>query len=85
MNKFYKISLEQYIKDSNPELDDYPFENEWNDIKIPKRATSHSAGYDFYSPFSLYWQTEICHGSLYIKGKDFATLFFEFYILFGVL
>ena len=53
MNKFYKVSLEQYIKDSDPELGDFPFEEEWNNIRIPKRATVRSAGYDFYAPFSF--------------------------------
>lgn len=47
MNKFYKVSLEQYIKDGGSR------EN-WNDIKIPCVATSNSAGHDFYSPFDFY-------------------------------
>lgn len=47
MNKFYKVSLEQYIKDGGSH------EN-WNDIKIPCVATSNSAGHDFYSPFDFY-------------------------------
>ena len=48
MNKFYKVSLEQYLKDnenSNAE--------QWENIKIPKRATAHSAGYDFFSPIDF--------------------------------
>lgn len=53
MNKFYKVSLEQYIKDSDPELENFPLKEEWEDIKIPHRATSGSAGYDFYSPFGF--------------------------------
>lgn len=46
MNKFYKVSLEQYIKDGGS------YEN-WNDLKIPCVATSRSAGHDFYAPFDF--------------------------------
>lgn len=51
MNKFYKVSLEQYIKDTNN--NDEASKNEWEDIKLPHRATSYSAGYDFYTPFDF--------------------------------
>ncbi|MBE7026371.1 MAG: deoxyuridine 5'-triphosphate nucleotidohydrolase [Ruminococcaceae bacterium] len=48
---FYKVSKEQYIKDCEFEgsLDIY------EQIKMPKRATTGSAGYDIFSPidFSL--------------------------------
>ena len=47
MNKFYKVSLEQYVKDGGSK------EN-WNDLKIPCLATANSAGHDFYSPFDFY-------------------------------
>lgn len=46
MNRFYKVSLEQYIKDGGSH------EN-WNDLKIPCVATTNSAGHDFYSPFDF--------------------------------
>ena len=46
MNKFYKISLEQYLKDGGS------YEN-WNDIKIPCLATKYSAGHDFFSPYDF--------------------------------
>lgn len=42
MRKFEKISLNQFIKDT--ELT----EKEYNNIIIPKRATQNSAGYDFH-------------------------------------
>jgi len=49
--RFYKVSKEQFDmdwKDTFPEiLCDY------DDIKLPKRATSGSAGYDFYSPMDF--------------------------------
>lgn len=47
---FEKISFNQYIKDFK-NLTQY---HEYNtNIKIPQRATSKSAGYDFYSPISF--------------------------------
>ena len=42
-NMFYIISKNQFIKDGLDKLCSY------NDIKLPKRATKYSAGYDFYS------------------------------------
>lgn len=64
--KFEKVSYEQFKKDIidtfNME-DDYkinPSETEgfikdtYNNIKLPKRATTGSAGYDFFSPLNIY-------------------------------
>lgn len=62
--KFEKVSYEQFKKDC---LDTFPVWKEevhidyvnkliqdiYNNIKLPKRATSGSAGYDFYIPYSL--------------------------------
>lgn len=45
MRKFERISLEQWNKDTN----NINYEN----IKLPQRATSKSAGYDLYSPVEL--------------------------------
>ncbi len=44
---FYKVSYEQYTKDC--ENGDKLYES----IKLPKRATTGSAGYDFYMPFDF--------------------------------
>lgn len=46
--KFYKISEEQFNKDF-----DKMTKPEYSKIKLPKRATKNSAGYDFYSPFKF--------------------------------
>ena len=54
--KFEKVSFKQWCKDvkdcgykfTNTELLQY-----YEDIKLPKRATVGSAGYDFYAPFNL--------------------------------
>ncbi len=57
MIKFYKVSYEQFKKDleksdchsySEEELKDI-----YDNIKLPKRATKASAGYDFYAPVEL--------------------------------
>lgn len=44
--KFEKVSLDEYLK-ANDSIDTY------NNIKLPKRATLYSAGYDFYSPIDF--------------------------------
>lgn len=45
MNKFEKISYAQYITDAPNGMELV----EYKDIKLPKRATKGSAGYDFFS------------------------------------
>ena len=47
MNKFYKVSKEQYEWSGLSEHAAY------DDIKLPKRATAGSAGYDFFAPFTF--------------------------------
>ncbi|MDD3187312.1 MAG: deoxyuridine 5'-triphosphate nucleotidohydrolase [Bacilli bacterium] len=47
MRKFEKITFDQFKKDINDNLDLY------NEFKLPKRATKHSAGYDIYSLFDF--------------------------------
>lgn len=57
--KFHKVSLEQFKKDwidtFGPE-DEAEIQKIYEDIKLPKRATSGSAGYDFYTPVRLVLQ-----------------------------
>lgn len=50
MNKFEKVSYEQYEKSSCIGTD---LHTEYDNIKLPKRATTGSAGYDFFSPFDF--------------------------------
>lgn len=50
MNKFEKVSFEQYKAAVG---DDTKWTNAYYDIKIPKRSTEFSAGYDFFAPFSF--------------------------------
>lgn len=61
--KFYKVSWEQFQKDyvntfgENNTIDMKEVRNIYDHIKIPKRATSGSAGYDFFIPFDLKLET----------------------------
>ena len=54
--KFHKVSLEQFKKDW---IDTFGLEDEadiqeiYDGIKLPRRATAGSAGYDFYAPDRL--------------------------------
>ena len=52
--QFYKVSFEQYKKDY---LDTFGNENNikaiYDNIQLPKRATSGSAGYDFFAPIDF--------------------------------
>ena len=52
--RFEKVSLEQFKKDY---LDTFNtlenVEEIYNDIKLPKRATKGSAGYDYFAPFEI--------------------------------
>lgn len=51
---FEKVSYEQFIKDCE-EWEDNPriLEEFYNNIKLPKRATYGSAGYDFFAPYNI--------------------------------
>lgn len=52
--KFEKVSFEQFKKDwADTFYTTDNVENIYNEIKIPKRATAGSAGYDFYSPLTF--------------------------------
>ncbi len=47
--RFEKVSLTRFILDSSGVAG----ETEYDTVKLPKRATSGSAGYDFYSPIDF--------------------------------
>lgn len=55
MNKirgFEKVSVMRWMTDVNNETSYYN-ENDFDNIRMPKRATSHSAGYDIFSPIDF--------------------------------
>lgn len=49
--RFEKVSYEQYKKSIGGDTN---LHVEYNDIKLPQRATTGSAGYDFFSPFAFF-------------------------------
>lgn len=54
--KFEKVSLQQFENDylnSFPELNLRNIDLIYSRVKMPKRATVGSAGYDFYAPFDI--------------------------------
>lgn len=61
INEFEKVSYDQFKKDMfkyYPKLKDIQdidttLREMYNDIKLPKRATTGSAGYDFFLPFGI--------------------------------
>ena len=47
--KFEKVSLKQFMEGfERPDA-----ESVYNEIKLPRRATAGSAGYDFYAPYDV--------------------------------
>lgn len=46
--KFEKVSYPQFLSDL--ECDEFSASEAYSNIKLPKRATTGSAGYDFYAP-----------------------------------
>ncbi len=52
--QFYKVSFEQYKKDYQETFGNLDnIEEIYEGIMLPKRATTGSAGYDFYAPISI--------------------------------
>lgn len=57
MTKFYKVSEEQFKKGYEKIPEEFAkvaAEEVYKALKLPKRATKGSAGYDFYSPVDFY-------------------------------
>lgn len=54
--KFHKVSYEQFEegwKDTFQDIEKEKIQKIYEGIKLPKRATSGSAGYDFYAPITF--------------------------------
>lgn len=54
--KFEKVSYEEFehsMKEINGDYPEYWIKEIYDNIKLPKRATHGSAGYDFYAPCNL--------------------------------
>ena len=52
--EFKKVSFEQFEKDFKKNIEgDYDIKAIYDSIKLPKRATKGSAGYDFFAPVEI--------------------------------
>ena len=54
--KFHKVSFEQFCEGWQGEFPGFPIEairGIYEEIRLPRRATRGSAGYDFFSPWIL--------------------------------
>ncbi len=51
MNRFYKVTNQQYVDAVGANGTDTA--GEYEDIKLPRRATALSAGYDFFAPHDI--------------------------------
>ena len=54
--QFFKVSYEEFekgMRDTFKNMPEKEVEELYWDIKLPKRATKGSAGYDFYTPFTF--------------------------------
>lgn len=53
--KFHKVSYERFLKDWQDSFGDSEdiVRDIYDNIKLPKRATKGSAGYDFYAPINI--------------------------------
>lgn len=52
--RFFKVSKEQFVKDwTDTFADAKEADKIYEEIKLPKRATTGSAGYDFFSPLTF--------------------------------
>jgi dUTP pyrophosphatase len=50
---FEKVSYEQFKKDLDEGLPEEIIQAIYDNIKLPKRATQNSAGYDFFAPYAF--------------------------------
>lgn len=54
--QFFKVSSEKFLnsmKEEFPQYTETDIRDMYESLELPKRATSGSAGYDFYAPFSF--------------------------------
>ena len=51
--KFFKVSKEQFLPAATKNFGEGDYTQVYNDIKLPKRATIGSAGYDFFAPIDF--------------------------------
>ena len=62
--KFHKVSFEQFKEGwmgEFPQTTEAKLQKIYEDIKLPKRATAGSAGYDFYTPETSKKLMSVCY------------------------
>lgn len=81
--EFYKVSFNQFKKDyiaiNGEGVDELTLKTMYDEIKLPKRATTGSAGYDFYLPYAISLKAgeeiTIPTGIRFECQQDYAMLF----------
>lgn len=80
MIKFEKVSWEEYKKATEElcsnrlvDIDYEGLKQEWENIKLPVRATKDSAGYDFYAPGIMNFYPSAMPAITYPTGIRFIT------------
>lgn len=53
MNKFEKISIDRFYEDFLAKVPSNEMNETYKDIKLPQRATTGSAGYDIFAPYTF--------------------------------
>lgn len=53
VGRFEKVSFDEYIRAQNGKYTGRHMKIEYDSLKLPKRSTIGSAGYDFYAPFDF--------------------------------
>lgn len=54
--KFFKVSFDEFkagVHDVKPEIGDDEIQKMYDELKLPRRATTGSAGYDIFAPYSF--------------------------------
>lgn len=57
--KFEKVSYEQFVKDCQDINNDINTHDVYDSLKLPKRATKYSAGYDFFLPYDVTFEPNV--------------------------
>jgi dUTP pyrophosphatase len=54
--KFSKVSLQEWMTKKPSWHSEYDWETFYNEIKLPKRSTTGSSGYDFFLPYPVWFK-----------------------------
>lgn len=72
MIRFEKVSYTEFLRALG--VNDSPLVKEqYDNIKLPQRSTTSSAGYDFFAPFELSFNPHPSYSNVYPTGIRFVT------------